>query len=553
MRVLVNAQPITLAALSELPVPDPTTEENRPMENEPEIQITRVRLNNFRGWDQVDVDVGPGGAIFSGEDATGKTSFLMAIRAVAEAEGIGPECLRFDAAKGEVMLDIVKVEQSRRTAMQAKRTIKRKGKGELELLGSDGVPFPQPAGQLGAMFGGRALNPLKVYEVMSDAKKLRQLIMSANPVVVTAADLNKWCETSQEWNTEGHGQEVLTRVREMYEAKRKAAGQAFDQTKALVTLKTTTANELRVDKLEAMSPAAARTHVASAERDLAVLRERLAQISQREEASVGTRVRVAELRARAEDLMTQPLSVAPTEGEFAVLDSERQAAQREFESAKARFEAATIAVESYRDRQRMSRDLLDQADAAIQQANELEQSIVGQTIDDPQSLAEQITAAEGSLAAATALVAAAEKSEKWRAAKQDLVAAETTHKANEDEWERLDRIVKRLVKEAPAELASRSDMIPGLELTTDSVLLDGKDITQLCGAERLKFAVTLTKRMAGRAKILTVDGMEAIPPGKQPGFVRMCLEGGWILFATIVADGPLVIVDAYTFAQKGAQ
>jgi hypothetical protein len=43
--------------------------------------------------------------------------------------------------------------------------------------------------------------------------------------------------------------------------------------------------------------------------------------------------------------------------------------------------------------------------------------------------------------------------------------------------------------------------------------------------------------------------MEAIAPDEQPAFVRLCLEGGWILFATCVTNGPLVIVDAYTFAK----
>jgi hypothetical protein len=37
-----------------------------------------------------------------------------------------------------------------------------------------------------------------------------------------------------------------------------------------------------------------------------------------------------------------------------------------------------------------------------------------------------------------------------------------------------------------------------------------------------------------------------------PAFVRECLDDGWVLFATVVADGPLQIVDAYTFAGKTA-
>ena len=71
----------------------------------------------------------------------------------------------------------------------------------------------------------------------------------------------------------------------------------------------------------------------------------------------------------------------------------------------------------------------------------------------------------------------------------------------------------------------------------------------LCGAEKMRFAVTLAKRVAGKAKILTVDGLEAIAPAKQPEFVRMCLECGWCLFATVVADGAMQIIDCYVFAK----
>jgi hypothetical protein len=105
---------------------------------------------------------------------------------------------------------------------------------------------------------------------------------------------------------------------------------------------------------------------------------------------------------------------------------------------------------------------------------------------------------------------------------------------------------------APAEISKRGNLIDGLELTESAILLDGKDITVLCGAEKMRFAVSLAKRVAGLAKILRVDGMEALAPGAQPEFVRMCLEGGWMLFATVVADGPMVIVDAYQFAAKAA-
>jgi hypothetical protein len=553
---------ITLEQLVQLrPFEQPTitTEETRPMASDPQIVVTRLRLNHFRGWDQVDVEVGPGGTIFRGKEATGKSSFLFAIKAAIEAEGIGAEVLRFDAPEGGVLLDMVKVEQARRTAMQIKRTIKRKGSSKIELLGSDGVPYPQPKAQIDAMFEGRRLDPLEVYKVITDAKKLRQLIMEANPVALTSDDLNKWCETEQEWNTDGHGQEVLTRVREMYEGKRTVVGRACDQAKAAVAIKAGEVDKLRVEKPEAMTPEAARTHVAAAERELAVLRDRRRQASERDAAAEGTRARVAELRAHAEELMGKPeatppedTAIAKADGWVSMLTTQVQEIEKTLAEARRVLDEKIKERDAIHARVTEAAGIMADVERMISQAAELEQSIAPVAGSDPQDLAEQITAAEGSMESAQALVTAAEATGKWRSAKQELSTAEATQKTADDEWTKLDRIVKRLSKDAPSELAKRSDMIEGLDVTPDAVLLDGRNVTVLSGSERMKFSVKLAKRIAGKAKILTVDGMEAISPAEQPAFVRECLDDGWVLFATVVADGPLQIVDAYTFAGKTA-
>ena len=508
---------------------------------EPEIQVTRLRLNHFRGWDQVDVEVGPGGLVFIGKEATGKSSFIHGVRAAIEAEGIGPEVLRFDAPSGGVVLDMVKIEQARRTALQIQRTIKKKGngKGEVALVGADGVALPRGADQIKAMFGGRPSDPMAIYKVLNDAKKLRQIIMEANPCTVTAEDLNKWCETAQEWNTEGHGHEVLERVRQMYFDQRTKAGQEAERLAAESRLKEAETIKLRVEKLEAMTPDTARTYVAAAQNELTKLHERSRLAEEREAQAEGTRTRIAELRAKAEVLMAKPEAARPP-------DSDIEAAYQTFQESK---RAMQIAEEKYNELLRRDRGglLIEQeASAAVATANDLEAAISQPEDGD---VSELLAAAEAAAAEAEALVTRAEASARYRAAKEEATRAASASQVANDAWEKLDRIVKCLTKDAPAELAKRSDMIPGLELTPDAVYLDKRNLTVISGSERMKFAVTLAKRIAAKSKILTVDGMEAISPAEQPGFVRMCLEGGWILFATVVSDGPLQIVDAYTFSQ----
>jgi hypothetical protein len=531
---------------------------------DPSIVITRLRIRNFRGLAQLDVPVGPGGAIFSGTNGEGKTTAIESINAALEGVGIGPEAIRIGADKAEILVDMDKVDEARRTKLEVKRTIGKKGKS-IAVTGSDGVPLPKPAEQLAALFGGRALDPLKF--LMADAKEQRRIVLAANPVRVTAEDLTRWTGEEKDWNVDGHGQEVLARVRQMYFDQRTTAGKLADQAKAAAELKTQESDRLRIENPETMTPEAARTHVAAAERELAVLHERRYMAEKREAAGAETREKIAGLRAKAEELMARPEAVPLTAAQMTELLNAKLEAigcskihgGPPLASADVAIELAEIALEEL-DKQietvrreidsltitvGLARQLEAEATTAMAQANELEAAISGEATGD---LSEAMTAAETAKAEAEALVARAEATAKWNAAKAHVVAAETAQHEADAAWSKLDKIVKTLTEVAPAEIAGRADLIEGLEVTADAILLDGKNITLLCGAEKMRFAVTLAKRVAGKAKILTVDGLEQIAPKAQPEFVRMCLEGNWMLFATRVSDGPLMVIDCFQFS-----
>lgn len=535
VRVFLNDNEIDLSNL--------TTEETNPMATDPTIKITRLRIFNFRGIASLDVPVGAGGVLFSGSNGEGKTTAIESINAALEGVGIGPEAIRIGADKSEILVDLDKVDNARRTKLEVKRTIGKKGKS-IAVTGSDGVPLPKPAEQLAALFGGRALDPLKF--LMADAKEQRRIVLAANPVQVTGEDLTRWTGEAKDWNVDGHGQEVLSRVRKMYFDQRTAAGQIADQAKAAVVVKAGEADRLRVEKPEAMTPEAARTHVAAAERELAVLRERRRQATERGAAAEGTRAKVAELRAKAEELMSRPKAVAPVPAAIELVATELREANLALEEVTKRVRSAETAARLLDDLVTKARRLEEDATAAVNQANELEAAIA---CEDTGDLAEALATAETDLVTAQALVTNAEVSAKWRKSKAEVTLAECLQAESDAAWTKLDKIVKTLTTEAPAEIAGRADLIEGLEVTADAILLDGKTITLLCGAEKMHFAVNLAKRVAGKARILTVDGLEQIAPKKQPEFVRMCLEGGWMLFASVVADGALQVIDCYTFAK----
>ena len=520
---------------------------------DPEIRITRLRIVNFRGLAKLDVPVGPGGSIFSGTNSAGKTTALEAINAALEGVGIGPEAIRLGADKAEILVDLEKVEDQRRIVLEAKRTIK-PDKTTIALTGSDGVPLPKAKEQLASLFGGRALDPLRFY--LADAKEQRRQLLAANPVRVTSEDLTRWTGIAQEWNTDGHGQEVLARVRKMYFDRRTTAGQVFDQAKAAVALKQQEAARLAVENPETMTPEVARTHVAKAEQELAVLHDRRRQAEKREAEAEGTRAKIAGLRAKAEELLSKPEAVGPVatevekeDGWLSMLDTQIAELEAGLTEARRQRQEHAAKRETLIMAQAEAANLIAKAKAAVTQANELEAAIANTLDGDGDPIAVQAAAAEEALETACALVTKAEATAKWRAAETQVAAAEDALAKADIAWTAIDRIVKTLTDVAPAEIAARADLIPGLEITADSILLDGKDTSLLCGAEKMQFAVTLAKRMAVKAKILTVDGLEQIAPAKQPSFVRMCLDGGWMLFATVVADGAMQVLDCYQFAQ----
>jgi len=120
-------------------------------------------------------------------------------------------------------------------------------------------------------------------------------------------------------------------------------------------------------------------------------------------------------------------------------------------------------------------------------------------------------------------------------------AGAASFRALEAEAADLDETVKRLTKDAPADLLRTCEGIPGLALEGDEVKLDGKSLDMLCGAEQMRFAVELARRANEKIKILVVDGLERLDPELMDVFVAEATRDGWQLLATRVDRGDVVI------------
>lgn len=522
-----------------------------PQEPADQVIITRLRFRQFLGIEDLDLTVPRAGVVFTGTNAVGKSSAIYGINALFEGVGIGPDAIRFDAEKAELLVDFTAAQG----ALAAKREIERDGT-RLRLERADGTPVPRAKEQIRAMFGDRPLDPFKLYS--ADPKTRRQMILAACPAKVTAEQLNAWCETQQPWDTQGHGFEVLARVRQLYFDRRTEANRAAGDAGARLRLAEEAAAKERPQVVENMSPDAARSHVAAAERDLAVLHERRRAMAEREEQAGATMAKVSELRAKAEELICSPDAVGPTDEAMAEAEREEREASGALEEARLAFLRAEAyhrgkedLLKAARAARAAAQKKIDEANTTMAQADALE-AAVAQGMDDGVAITTQIAEAEGALAKARELVARAEQTAKHRAMLEQVEAAKREKDASAALAETLDRIVNRLTKDAPAELAKSANTIPGLEVTPTTILMDGKNIDRLSGAERLRLCVAVAKKVVTGAKILTVDEMEKIAPALLPDFVRACIADGWQLFGTRVADGPLDVVDCYSIASRDA-
>jgi len=497
----------------------------------------------------------PAGVIFSGTKGAGKTSALRGLEALFKGAGIGPDSIHFDHDKAKLRLDFTNGGE----ALQLLRTIGQR-KTAAELNRSDGSAVPRAMDQMRALFGDGSLDPMRLWKL--EPKDLRRAILDAIPCQLTAEDLTRWCEGTPEggWSTAGNGHDVLAGVREAKARERAKAKERAEDLETRARAARETATKLKPAQLVDITPDAARTHVTAAERDLAVLAERRRAAAQRESAAAETRQKVAELRAKAEQTINSPgAGVAHR----LLRDHDLTKVEADCEEARGTVEAARQALEKAEhdlaDLEQIASGLraaatclkeVEQESASLMaRAAELEAALEQPADED---LSGRLVAAEQARNEAIALVANAEASAKWREAAHAAKQADDEHRRARDEATQLDRIVKRLTADAVAELASRSDAIPGLEVTADDILYLRRPIGLLSDGEKLEFAVDVAKRVQTGAKVLLVDGLEALPPRLQPAFVRKCLGGGWILFATRVADGGLQVLDCFQFSQEAA-
>ena len=499
-------------------------------------RIKRVVIHNYRGVEELDLDVPAAGAIARGRNGGGKTTILKAIKAALLAQDVGADAIRKGADRSEILVDIDDLAVQRVITEAGQRVTVSKGEFEVK----------KPQTYLQELLGTSSLDPMDL--LLLKGKERRKAILAALPVTVTVEQLRRWWDKCPDnYDTSGHGLEVVATVRDAAYRKRadknkeaKAAENELTATRKAAETIHAPAEAPDLDRLENESAAAA-ARVAS-------LESRQAEAAKQERAVAGRREKVEALRQQAasirgqlrpvsdEELVSAEEAVRSSQASVARIRAELEAAELQLRSA----EKSAIGLHAAREQQEAD---VERAQSVEQQADELEAamaSVAIQPVPEVELEAARVaaTTARDMLGQGRADYNAAREQ---KAAKLKVAELEAKVATIREEAERLDSIVKALSNDAPAELLSQAKGIDGLSLDGDEVLLDGVRLDALCGAEQIRFCVEVARRANSKSKILICDGLERLDPEAMDVFVREATRGGYQLLAMRVDRGDVVI------------
>lgn len=501
--------------------------------------ITRVTIRNYRGIEALEVEPGASGSVARGRCRSGKTSFLKAIRAALSAQDIGPDAIRTGADSAEILVDMDDLSVRRRITPKSSTLAVTKDEGRLKVSAAQTY--------LTELLGTSPIDPMDLLTLK--AKERRQRILAALPVKVTVEQLRQWWpKCPDNFDVSGHGLEVVAALRAKCYERRALQNKAAKEARA-------EADRLSVLAAEAIKNApesAPDTSAAIAAHDAA--RGKVAALRARQEESEkatarmsASRDRILDLRASAERKRAEMPELFDT----IEAQKDRLAYQRtkiaELKRALAEEEAkesALVNSVAKMSESNMAREHLEREAIRLdEQASELESTISLATVApvSAEELSAAVLAETDALASKNACIKAEQLAIESKERQNSATYAESKAQEAEAEAERLDKIVKALTDDAPKELLSTCDGIPGLALVGDDITLDGVSLDGLCGAEQIRFAVQIAKRANAKTKILVVDGLERLDPEAYDEFVREATADGWQLLASKVDRGAMVI------------
>lgn len=496
------------------------------------MKVTRIAVTNYRGIEALTRDVGESGAVIKGRNGAGKTTIIKALGAALAAQDIGPDAIRIGKDRAEILIDL---DDPNVRALQVRRTITAKG-STLSITDRDGMKAPSPAKLLADVLGVMPFDAMAFYLAKPAARKA--MVLEALPIALTMEDLRKWAPGLPEMRTDLHGLEVLERARKDQFDRRTEANRTVDTLKRnadrLRTEAEAIVERVRPDVLP-IADASARHDQARV--DLLTLEARAREAAGEGARNATTRARIAAARTEAAGLVVPEVTPFAYQGAAAAHEAALALAlDAETTLAALRADAERLGAERQRVREAMGAQTKARRRRAElnAQADELEAALGEGAVEiSPERIGlarEAFAAAHDALAAAHDAQRAADMLE---TASESLEQYQVAARAAQA----LDEAVRALTHDAPKALLATVAGLPGLALEGDDITLDGVKLDALCGAQQMRFAVEVARRLNVKSKLLIVDGLERIDPEQRDAFIAMATADGWQLIATLVDRG----------------
>jgi len=499
------------------------------------MRARKIAIKNYRGIEDAEIPIGPGGVIAKGRCESGKTSFLDAFRAALVATGVQPSDIHAGADKAEILVEV----ETLRSALRIRRGITRNGHS-LVVSDEDGFKLDSPQTRLREMLGGAGFDPIDFF-LAKDAER-RRIILDATPVRVTPEDLTRWLgdEPVPLISLDGHGLDVLSKVRKVFYDRRTEANKAAKTAKEEAARAEEVAAARAPDRNDSLDAEAIEVEAERARVAVLDVEARQRAAAKARAASGEARARIDAIRKEAAD-HADAAQIRPSDDTVQVAKDEA----REWAARISRLRAELAAAEEAEKSANAHRDRLiedveaakfhqRESEAATRRAAELEAAIASAAPDVP---AEEAESARAASAAAEAAIGKLDRARGEREARGEAEARRAAARAAQDSAAALDRLVGVLTNEAPRELATRGNAIPGFDVETMS--LDGVPLNSLSGGQKLEFAVKLAKRANPEARILIVDGLERLDPERMEHFVELATADQWQLIGSRVEAGEI--------------
>jgi len=518
-------------------------EDSGDLEDGTMTKVQQIETTNFAGAPDGVIHVGDRGVVAGGRNGAGKTSIARAV--LAALVGAPADSVRVGSDEAEVILTTDRYVVTRRI-----RRADRQPPVKVETTGDAVAAIKSPQGFLDRQ-APASIDPLAFFH--ASAKERRAMVLAALPLAIDETGLRAYDPTLPAgYDCRGNALDVFGRRHAEKYAERTAANAAAkearrraDEARKIANATPVPADAIPVSEAE-RDAATARAAVVTMEAGITAARAAVAK-------GATTREKIAARRASAQTERAAVVAIDETAREtartertaaeslVADLRAEMAALQVRLDKAIADETRATRALDSWQGIERDNAARIARAERFEAEAADLE-SLLADTAPTC-ATPDELTAARDAVVEAEAAVETARAADVARSLRVDADRTEAAAKAAEAKADALDTIVKALAKDGPDALIAANDGIPGLGLSGDSITLGGVALDGLCGAEQLRFAVDIAKRVGARSelRLLTIDGLERIDPDSVDAFLDYATADGWQAIVSYVQRGELSI------------